>query len=423
MDLPGRRRGVMGGAYRLFYDRPLTLARGEGVWLYDTEGRAYLDVYNNVPIVGHCHPHVVEAVSRQLATLNTHTRYLHEGVVAYAERLCRRFPEPLDQVMFACSGTEAVELALRVARAHTGGSGIIVTDHAYHGNSWAVSQISPEEPSPEARGEHVVTIPAPDTYRGFAGSDPKAVEHFAGQLEAAIETLRHRGIKPAGFIIDTVCSSEGMIRMPAGYLERAAGMIRDAGGLFIADEVQAGFGRTGEHFWGFEAHGVVPDIITLGKPMGNGYPVSAMVTRAGILAAFASGASYFNTFGGSQAACAAADAVLDVIEAERLQENALETGNYLRGALLELASGTALVGDVRGSGLYIGVELVKNRQTLEPAPGAARRIMNELRDKGVLIGLTGPHENVLKLRPPLVFAREHADLLLDRLGAALARFC
>jgi 4-aminobutyrate aminotransferase-like enzyme len=421
VSLLERRLGAMGDAYRLFYDEPLTLARGEGVWLYDPDGRAYLDVYNNVPIVGHCHPHVAGAVARQLETLNTHTRYLHEGVVAYAERLLGYFPGELDRVMFACSGTEAVELALRMARAHTGGSGIVVTAHAYHGNSWAVSQISPEEAIAEPRGQHVVTVPAADTYRGFQGDDKAATEHFCAHLAGAIGELEKRAIRPAAFILDTVCSSEGVIRMPAGYLAGAARIIREAGGVFIADEVQAGFGRTGGHFWGFEQHGVVPDIVTLGKPMGSGYPVSAVVTRRDILGSFSRTAKYFNTFGGSSAACAAANAVLDVIEAERLQENAREAGAYLLTGLRRLAAGNALIGDIRGSGLYIGVDLVRERDTREPAATEARRAVNALRDRGVLVGLTGPHRNVLKFRPPLVFSAQHADLLIDALEAVLPR--
>jgi 4-aminobutyrate aminotransferase-like enzyme len=410
----------MGGTYRLFYDRPLTVTGGEGVWLFDDDGRRYLDVYNNVPIVGHCRPEVVEAVCRQLATLNTHTRYLSEPVIACAERLLGLFPDPLDRVVFACSGTEAVELALRVARAHTGGEGVVVTANAYHGNSRAVSQISPEEPLPGKRGAHVVTVPAPDTYRGFRGPDEQAAAHFGAQLEAALAELRRRGIRPAAFILDTVCSSEGIVRMPAGYLEAAAGLIRAAGGLFIADEVQAGFGRTGDHFWGFGAHRVVPDMVTLGKPMGNGYPVSAMIARHEVLESFSGQASYFNTFGGSQAACAAAGAVLDVIEGEQLQRNAREVGRYLKQSLQALAADHALIGDVRGAGLYVGLDLVTDPATREPAPEPARRIMNALREDGVLVGLTGPAANVLKLRPPLVFAREHADLLLEKLGRAIA---
>jgi 4-aminobutyrate aminotransferase-like enzyme len=409
----------MGDAYSLFYDDPLTLVKGEGAWLFDGQGRAYLDAYNNVPVVGHCHPHVVDSVSRQLGTLNTHTRYLHEGVVACAERLLELFPARLDRIMFACTGTEAVELALRIARAKAGGDGIIVTGNAYHGNSWAVAQISPEEMLPEQRGEHVLTVPAPDMYRGFKGDDRAAVEHFCGHLSGAIDELERRNIRPAAFILDTVSSSEGMIRMPDGYLVRAAGIIRDAGGLFIADEVQAGFGRTGSHFWGYEHHGLVPDIVTLGKPMGNGYPVSAMITRTGVLESFSSRAGYFNTFGGSQAACAAVMAVLDVIEGEQLQANALEVGTYLKKALEKLAGEFEIIGDVRGSGLYIGIDLVRDKETREPAGDAARRIVNDLRKRGVLIGLTGPHENVLKIRPPLVFSKENADFLLDRLTESL----
>jgi 4-aminobutyrate aminotransferase-like enzyme len=416
-SLLARRAAAMGTAYRLFYEQPLEFVRGEGVWLYDAAGDAYLDAYNNVPVVGHCHPHVVAAVTRQLGTLNTHTRYLSETVVTCAERLLALFPPALDQVMFTCTGTEAVELALRIARAHTGGSGVICTSHAYHGNSRSVAVISPEEPAPEQPAADVVTIPGPDRHLPIGGGKDGALNHHLEQLAAAIERLQARGSMPAALIVDTVFSSEGIIEPPTAYLQQAAAMIRAAGGLLIADEVQAGFGRLGESFWGFQSQAVEPDIATLGKPMGNGYPVAAMVTRSPILASFASQASYFNTFGGSQAACAAVMAVLDVIESEQLQQHALQTGAYLASALRQLAASHTLVGRIRGRGLYLGVELARDPHT--PGTAEAREIHNGMRARGVLIGLTGPHANVLKLRPPLVFTRGHADRLLNALDECL----
>ncbi len=279
-NLLQQRQRVMGKAYRLFYEQPVHIVSGEGVWLYDSDGRKYLDVYNNVPHVGHCHPRVVDAVCKQARTLNTHTRYLHELVIDYAVKLTARFPDGLDIAMFACTGTEANELALRLARAKTGATGMIVTDNAYHGNSWAIAQITTTYESSEKRAENIVTVPAPDSYRGLYAGDPQAAEKYAAHLHSAIETLDRRGLRPAAFIVDTIFSNEGLPTVPEGYLAKAVDIVRKAGGLFIADEVQPGFGRMGTHFWGFEKHAVKPDIATMGKPMGNGYPISAVVTSS-----------------------------------------------------------------------------------------------------------------------------------------------
>jgi 4-aminobutyrate aminotransferase-like enzyme len=416
-----RRKRSMGKAYRLFYDQPLHIVSGSGVWLYDADGAKYLDVYNNVPHVGHCHPRVTGAVCRQLQTLNTHTRYLHELAVDYAERLTAKFPDGLDNAMFACTGTEANELALRLARASTGATGMIVTDNAYHGNSWAIAQITTTYESSEKRADNIVTVPSPDTYRGPYAGDPKAADKYAVHVQEAIDTLHRRGLRPAALIVDTIFSNEGLPTIPGGYLARAADIVRRAGGLFIADEVQPGFGRMGAHFWGFEKHAVVPDIATMGKPMGNGYPVSAVVTSTGVVDAFARYSHYFNTFGGTPVACAAALAVLDVIEQEGLQANAREVGDYLLEGLRDLASATPLIGDIRGSGLFIGIELVSDRTSQEPASGETSRAVNLLRREGVLIGTTGKFDNVLKIRPPLVFSRENADFLLQKLALVLKR--
>jgi len=417
-----RREKLMGKAYRLFYDRPLHLVRGEGVWLFDAQGKRYLDVYNNVPHVGHCHPHVVDAIYRQAQTLNTHTRYLHQVILDYSERLLARFPGSLDIAMFACTGTEANELALRIARSVSGGNGMIVTGNAYHGNSWAISQISPEDEPASRREANVVTVPAPDTWRGdFRGDEQGAADYFANHVSAAIETLQSRGIKPAAFIVDTIFASEGVICAPAGYLLRVAELIRQAGGVFIADEVQPGFGRMGSNFWGFEAHGVIPDIVTMGKPMGNGHPVSALVTSFEAVDSFSKQSSYFNTFGGNPVSCAAAMAVMDVIEAENLQANALEVGKYLHQGLESMSRRHEIIGDIRGSGFFIGVDLVQDRHSRKPAGDEAVRIINDLKDRGVLAGRTGPHGNVLKFRPPMVFSKAHADLLLERFEETLRR--
>jgi 4-aminobutyrate aminotransferase-like enzyme len=415
-----RREKSMGGAYRLFYDQPLQIVRGEGVWLYDADGKKYLDVYNNVPHVGHCHPRVVEAIHRQTQTLNTHTRYLHEKVVDYAERLTGRFPAGLDTAMFACSGTEANELALRLARANSDATGMIVTDHAYHGTSWAISQITTCYETHEKRGDNIVTIPSPDNYRGSYADDALAAEKYASHVSKAIETLALNGHQPAALIVDTVFSNEGLPSVPDGFLSRAVEMVRQAGGIFVADEVQAGFGRLGTEFWGFATHDVIPDIVTMGKPMGNGYPVSAVVTRADVVDAFQQHAHYFNTFAGNPVACSAAMAVLDVIDDEDLQNNALEVGNYIKDGLKELAKRHLLIGDLRGSGLFIGIDLVEDRDSRKPATQKAQRAVNLLKDKGVLIGSTGPFDNVLKIRPPIVFSRDNADHLLSRIDEVLS---
>ncbi len=312
-----RRARVLGPAYRLMYETPLHLVRGEGVWLYDETGRPFLDAYNNVTSIGHCHPRVVEAIRAQVGVLATNTRYLHTAILDYAERLTDTFPAELSQVMFACTGSEANDLALRIAKAYTGGTGIIVTANAYHGITESVAAFSPSLGPSVDLGPHVRTVPAPDRYHLGEGDVGDA---FRASVEAAIADLRRHGIKPAILIVDSLFTSDGVLPGPAGFLQGAAEAIRAAGGLFVADEVQPGFGRSGEAMWGFERHGVVPDMVTLGKPMGNGQPISAVVMRPDVVEAFGRNARYFNTFGGNAVSCAAAMAVLDAIEAEGLQE-------------------------------------------------------------------------------------------------------
>ena len=418
-DMLERRRKLMGSAYQLFYDEPLHLVRGEGAWLYDADDRKYLDMYNNVPHVGHCHPHVVEAICRQAATLNTHTRYLHDNVLDYAERLTGKFPNELDTAMFCCTGSEANELALRIACTATGGTGIIVTSFAYHGNTRAIFEISPSDIPVDEIPDHVVTVPAPDTYRGpYRGDD--AGEKYAAHLHEAIDLLQSRGIKPAAFVIDTIISSSGVVSPPPGYLSNVAAIVRDTGALFVADEVQPGFGRTGKHFWGFEADGFTPDIVTMGKPMGNGHPIACVVTRHDLIEDFSKDGGYFNTFGGNPVSCAAALAVLDVIEDEGLQQNALDVGNHIIEGLRRLAEAYDCIGDVRGSGLFLALELVTDRDNRTPARELTHKIVNDLCQRGVLTGSIGPDENILKLRPPLVLSREDADFLLTMLDESLS---
>ena len=417
--LVNRREKLLGKAYRLFYDQPVHIVRGEGVWLFDSDGNKYLDVYNNVPHVGHCHPRVVEAICSQAQVLNTHTRYLHEGVLDYAEKLTAKFPDGLDIAMFACTGTEANELALRLARAKTGASGMIVTDHAYHGTSWQIAQITTCYQTSEKRGDNIVTVPAPDSFRGLYADDAEAADKYAGHLRIAIEKLAQNGHRPAAFIVDTIFSNEGLPTVPPGYLAKAVDIVRQAGGLFIADEVQPGFGRLGTHFWGFDSHGVVPDIATMGKPMGNGYPISALVTTEEVIEAFQQHSHYFNTFAGTPVACAAALAVLEVVEQQNLQANALNVGEHLIRGLKNIAENNSLIGDIRGSGLFLGIDIVRDRESREPAIAETNKAVNLLRERGVLINSTGAYDNVLKIRPPLVFSTDNADLLLQKLGEVL----
>ena len=409
-----RRRNLLGSAYCLFYDDPVHIVRGAGVWLYDAHGKQYLDLYNNVPHVGHCHPQVVAAITKQLGTLNTHTRYLHGNVLELAERLTGKLPAELDNVMFSCTGSEANELALRIARAVTGNTGIVVTDSAYHGNTQAIYEISTEDIPQDEVPDYVVTVPSPDTYRDEFNADD-----YANHVHAAIASLRSRGLRPAAFIIDTIISSGGVVTPPAGYLRNAAEIVRAAGGLFIADEVQPGFARTGENFWGFEADDCVPDIVTLGKPMGNGHPIAATIARSDLIDEFSTHSQYFNTFGGNPVSCAAGLAVLDVIEQEDLQLNALTTGQYLTDGLTALANKHNAIGDIRGSGFFKAVELVTDREARTPAKDLAATVVNALRSRGILIGSIGPHDNILKLRPPMVFSREHADFFLGVLDDVL----
>ena len=415
LKLIARRESALGPAYRLFYETPVHFVRGEGVWLYDAQGNAYLDAYNNVVSVGHCRPEVVDAIAKQAATLNTHTRYLHNGIVAYSERLLASFPSDLSHVMFTCTGSEANDLALRVAKKFTAGTGFIITDMAYHGGTDLVAGLSPSLGAAVDLGKHVRTVAAPDSFRIPA---EKQGSHFAQGVRAAIADMKRHGIKPAALLIDTIFSSDGVFADPPGFLREAVSIAREAGALFIADEVQPGFGRTGNAMWGFVRHDVTPDIVTLGKPMGNGYPIAGFVARPEVVESFGRTSRYFNTFGGSPVACAAGMAVLDVIERERLQDNARDVGAYLRQQIRALSDSFGMIADVRGAGLFIGVEIVTRSKSVSDGEMAAK-IVNGLRDRRVLISATGPRANVLKIRPPLIFSRENADLMIGKLGDVL----
>ena len=415
LALVARRQKLLGPAYRLFYETPVHLVRGEGVWLFDPQGNAYLDTYNNVASVGHCHPHVVAATARQATLFASHTRYLHDGVLAYAEKLLATFPSELSHVMFTCTGSEANDLAFRIAQAHTGGTGFIVTENAYHGVTAAIAAMSPSLGAGVDLGAHVRTVPAPDPSR--MGGDLGGA--FAAAVQGAVDDLTRHGIKPAALIVDTVFSSDGVFVDPAGFLAAAVAVIHRAGGLFIADEVQPGFGRTGESMWGFQRHGILPDMVSLGKPMGNGYPVAGLVMQPRVIEAFGAKVRYFNTFGGNAVAAATAMAVLEVIENEGLMQNAAAVGAYFAEGLRALAVDHSALGPIRAAGLFLGAEIVQDGDPLRPDAARTMQVVNHLRAARVLISATGPRANVLKIRPPLVFGREHVDLFLDKLAAAL----
>jgi len=395
-----RRTRLLGPNVRLFYGDPLHLVRGQGCYVWDAEGRRYLDCYNNVPHVGHCHPAVTEAITRQAQTLNTHTRYLHDGILDYVERLTATLGPQITSAIMVCTGSEANDVALRMAQAITGKTGIIATDKTYHGNTTAVSQLSTRMPPIGGFGTHVRHIPAPDSYRPTVDA-----QALAAHVEQACQSLITSGHGVSGLILDPFFVNEGFPALPPGFLDPAISVIRKHGGVIIADEVQPGFGRIGTHFWGHMRAGFAPDIVTMGKPMGNGHPVACVATSFEIISAFRHAFRYFNTFGGNPVSCAAASAVLDVLHTENLQARAATTGTYLRAGIARLADKHAMIGDIRGSGLANGVELVLDRHTKAPATDMASHIINALRQKGVLMGANGIHYNVLKIRPPCPLAR------------------
>ena len=415
-----RRTRLLGPNVSTFYDDPLHLVRGEGVWVWDAQGRKYLDCYNNVPHVGHCHPRVVEAICTQASTLNTHTRYVHDGILDYVERLTATFTSDISTAIMTCTGSEANDIALRMAEAVTGKRGVIATDHTYHGNTTVIAQLSATNPPTTGDGSHVRHVPAPDSYRPLGGvAGMPHAQAFADKVQEAIDNLNASGIGFSALILCPAFLNEGFPMLEAGWLTPTLDVVRKAGGLFIADEVQPGFARNGEAFWGHQRINAQPDIVTMGKPMGNGHPVAAVATTAEIMAAFRNSFRYFNTFGGNPVSCAAAMAVLDVIEDENLQENARIVGAHARAGLSKLAEKHECIGDVRGYGLFFGAELVTNRTTKAPASQHAIRVANEMRRRGVLMNKLGIHYNTLKIRPPMPFSIEDADFMLATLDATL----
>jgi 4-aminobutyrate aminotransferase-like enzyme len=411
----GRRHASFGAASVLFYDQPIEMVRGEGVFLYDAGGKQYLDMYNNVPSVGHCHPRVVEAIARQAATLNINTRYLVRIVETYAERLLASFPAPLGNLVMTCTGSEANDVALRIAETVTNARGFIVTASAYHGNTAAVTQISPSSFKSKNSAAHVRTVPAPDAQTAPGGD---IGTQFAGQIQSAIDELQAGGHGFAGFIADSIFSSDGIFADPPGFLRPAANIIRQAGGLFIADEVQPGFGRCGAGMWGFLRHGIVPDIVTMGKPMGNGFPMGGVVTRPDYIAAFTRETGYFNTFGGNPVAAAAGLAVLDIIADENLIANASKTGALLKDGLTALKSVFPQIGEVRGAGLFIGLDF-NDPDNGAPDPVRASHVINAMKEHGVLIGAAGLYGHTLKIRPPLCFTAGHAAVFIETMRRCL----
>ena len=419
-----RRRASLGRNLSVGYREPVKIVRGWMQYLFDETGRRYLDAYNNVPHVGHAHAHVTRAITRQLRAVNTNTRYLHDNVWLLAERLTARLPEPLRICFFVNSGSEANELALRLARAHTRQRDLIVLDFAYHGNTTTMVDISPYKfNGPGGRGapEWVHVAPIPDAYRGSRpGEEGAPARSPADAVGEIVDRLRDRRMGLAGFIAETYPSVGGQIVPPSGYLEQVYAHVRRGGGVCIADEVQTGLGRIGTDFCAFQAQGVVPDVLVLGKPMGNGYPLAAVITTEAIAASFDNGMEFFSTFGGSTVSCAAGLAVLDVLEREELQAHALRVGDRLLESLRSLMYSHSIVGDVRGSGLFLGVELVKDRSTREPATAMAGAVVEALREEGILIGIEGPFHNILKIRPPMPFNLADADLVAATLDSVLA---
>lgn len=421
--LLAERQARFGSNLKLSYRRPVTLLRGWRHHLFDQMGRPYLDAYNNVPHVGHAHPRIRAVACDQLARMNSNTRYLHPSQTALAERLTARMPDELETCFFVNSGSEANELALRLARAASGGYDIVTPDHGYHGNTTGAIDISAykfNKPGMHGRRPWVHLVDVADDYRGrFRRDDPDRAARYAAQVDEALAEIGRNGGRLAGFIAETFPSVGGQIIPPQGYLAEVYRRIRAAGGICIADEVQTGLGRLGDYYFGFEQQKVRPDIVVLGKPLGNGHPIGAVITTREIAARFAEGPEYFSTFGGSNLSCRIASEVLDIVDDEGLQENARLMGERLLSGMRELGEKHAIVGDVRGIGLFTGLDLVTDRESRTPGTGLAYYVMNRLRDLRILVGREGPADNILKIRPPLTIGSDDIDMLLDRLDLCL----
>ncbi len=415
------RKNHLGYSLSLSYKEPLHIVRGYKQYLYDVNGRRYLDTANNVPHVGHQHPRVVAAAKRQVEVLNTNTRYLHDNIVQFAEELTATFPPELSVIHFVNSGSEANELALRMAYTWSGQKDMIAVEVGYHGNTNACIDVSSykfDGKGGKGCPETTHIVPMPDPFRGkYRGKNTG--EKYATHINEAIENVKSKGRNIAGFICESILSCCGQIVLPKGYLKVAYEQVRAAGGLCIADEVQVGFGRVGDKFWGFELQGVVPDIVTMGKPIGNGHPLAAVITTPAVAEAFANGMEFFNTFGGNPVSCAIGREVLQIVKDENLQEHALEVGEYLKSQLRNLQSKYPIIGDVRGHGLFLGFELIKNQETLEPAAEQTSYLANRMKERGILMGTDGRDHNVIKIKPPLCFDKSNADFLIENLDKVL----
>lgn len=412
-----RRQRLLGQRMPLFYTDPVHIVRGEGIWLYDASGQRYMDMYNNVPCVGHANPRVVAAMQTQAGTLNVHSRYLHESILDYAERLTALHAETLTRAVFCCTGTEASEIALLMARAATGGQGIICSDAGYHGNSTEVRRLSRRGSGDTAE---IRAIPYPQLYRPLdeAASEPELAELYLDRVRQAIDDFAQHDVPFAGMFLCSILANEGLPDIPVGFMPRAAELVREAGGVFIADEVQAGFCRSGK-WWGYETSGFVPDIVTMGKPMGAGLPLAGVVARPDLVDAFREKTGYFNTFASSPLQASVGMAVLDELVDRHLLGNVVEAGNHLRNALIALQSDYECMGDIRGHGLALAVDWVHDRESKEPDRAGVGAVVNRLKEKGFLAGSAGSLGNVLKLRPPLVFSKDNADTFANALSETM----
>jgi len=424
------RKKHIGPSCKLFFKSdPLKIVSAKGQYMYDEKEQPYLDCINNVCHVGHCHPDVVKAGQDQMAVLNTNSRFLHDNLVLYAERLCKTFPDKLSVAYLVNSGSEANDLALRMAHQHTGNKDVITLDHAYHGHVISLIDISPykfDKPGGAGCPEFTSVAPVPDVYRGkhWASNHPgeDMGKLYAKDVDDIISKLSEKGRKPSAFIAESLQSCGGQIIFPDNYLQEVYKSVRSAGGVVIADEVQVGFGRVGTHMWAFQTYGedLVPDIVTLGKPMGNGHPIAAVITTPEIATSFgATGVEYFNTYGGNPVSCAIGNAVLDVIEKEGLMKHAIKVGNLLYEGAKKLADKYEIIGDVRGRGMFIGIDLVKDRTTREPHTAAAAHILTRFKEEHILLQSDGPHNNVLKFKSPLAFSEENASTFLNTLDKVL----
>lgn len=411
------RKQYLSPSLSLSYEDPIHIVRGEGQYLYDAEGLRYLDAVNNIQHVGHCHPKVVSAAMEQNALLNTNTRYLDETIVRYAKLLTKKLPDGLDVCFFTNSGSESNDLALRIARCITGSKETIVLDGAYHGHLSSLIEISPYKHNAtggEGPPDFVYSIPLPDSFRGNYKGD-NCTADYVNEVKKVIYKINDSSKALSAFFVEALMGCGGQIVLPEGFLKKSFELVRKSGGLCIADEVQIGFGRMGTDFWGFETCGVIPDIVTLGKSIGNGHPLSAVVTTKEIADQFNNGMEYFNSYGGNPVSCAIGEAVLDVIEDEGLQENAEIVGSFLIEELFKLQSKYTFIGQIRGQGLFIGIELISNTDTLKPNKTLAAKIVNQMKDAGILISIDGPDHNVLKIKPPMVFNLENANELVINL--------